>query len=239
MHTVIADLHTHTLASSHAYSTITEMAAEAARLGLYALGCTDHGGTIQDAAHPWHFDNLKSLPDRIAGVRVLRGIETNVIDFEGQVDAPDWLLERLEVVVASMHGGVMPKGSVEECTAAYLGVAANPHIDIIGHSGSADYAYDYETVIPAFGRAGKAVEINEATFKVRRASLPNCRRIAELCKQYEVPIVVDSDAHYHENLGRFDNALALLREIDFPPELIVNGSIDNLRAFFVRRNVSL
>lgn len=59
--------------------------------------------------------------------------------------------------------------------------------------------------------------------------MPNCRRIALLCKQYGVSVVVDSDAHYHASVGEVEPCLRMLEEIDFPPELIVNGDRERLR----------
>lgn len=236
---LVADLHCHTLASSHAYSTVTELAEAAARRGLLAVGCTDHGVAMPDSPHPWHFFNLDTLPDRIAGVRVLRGVEANVLDASGRLDMPEEILDKLELTVASMHGDTCKAMSKEACTAAWLAVAENPRVDIIGHSGAPQFAYDYETVIPAFGRGGKAVEINENTFLVRRSSLPNCRRIAALCKRYRVPVAVDSDAHYHGNVAQVPQSLALLREVDFPPELIINASKESMNAFFARRGILL
>lgn len=54
---IVADFHCHTLASSHAYSTVTEVARQAAAMGMLAVGCTDHGIGIEDAPHLWHFLN--------------------------------------------------------------------------------------------------------------------------------------------------------------------------------------
>jgi len=156
---IIADLHCHTIASTHAYSTITELAQAASRRGLTAVGCTDHGTAMWDAPKSSYFGNLNDLPDIIEGVRVLKGVEANIMDFDGHLDMNDDILGRLELVVASMHGGIMPTGTVDECTAAWLAVAENPNVDIIGHSGSPEYAYDYETVIQAFAKNGKAVEL--------------------------------------------------------------------------------
>lgn len=228
---IIADLHCHTLASDHAYSTVTELASAAGKAGLAAAACTDHGVGIEDAPHLWHFANLKILPPYIEGVRVLHGTEANVMDLSGRLDMPEDILEKLDIVVASMHRGLTPQGSVEECTRAWLAIARNPLVDIIGHSGTPCYAYEYETVIPEFGRCGKVVEINENTFAVRQSSLPHCRRIASLCKQHGVRIAVNSDAHYHTAVGRVDNCLRLLKELEFPAGLVINASRENFAAF--------
>ena len=236
---VVADLHCHTLASTHAYSTVTELAEEAARKHMLAVACTDHGVAMPDAPHIWHFHNLCQLPPRIAGVRVLRGVEANVMDPNGKLDMEPVDLEELDIVVASMHRGVMPAGSIDEMTAAWTAIAQNPLVDVIGHSGDPRFAYDYDTVIPLFGRQGKLVEINENTFAVRRQSLENCRRIAELCKQHRVRVVVDSDAHYHASVGQAPRCLEMLREIDFPLELIVNASEETFKAYLCEKHISL
>lgn len=236
---LVADLHCHTLASSHAYSTVTELASAAAQRDLLAIACTDHGIGTQDSPHIWHFTNMDILPPFIHGVRVFRGVEANVLDSDGKIDMPDHVLKKMEIVVASMHASVMPSSSIEECTQAWLAVACNPHVDIIGHSGTPAFMYDLDRVLPEFARNGKAVEINESTFHVRASSAPVCRQIAEACKRYRVPVVLNSDAHFHEAVGLAPQSTAMLRGIGFPPELIVNGSHSALLAFLNQRGVQL
>lgn len=235
----VADLHTHTLYSMHAYSTITENATAAAQRGLLAIAMTDHGQAVPEPGYHWHFVNMRVLPDHIAGVRVIRGIEANVLDFDGTMDVNEKVLENLDLVIASMHAGIMRAGSVEEITNAWLRIAADPRVDIIGHPGTPAFTFDYEPVIREFGRQGKIVEINEGSFNARGGSLPNCTRIAYLCKKYGVRIAVNSDAHFHDYVGRFDGSLVMLREVDFPPELIVNGSRENLEAYLKTKNLTL
>lgn len=236
---IVADLHCHTLASTHAYSTITELANAAAECGLCAVACTDHGIGLPDAPHLWHFLNLRALPRAIAGVRILHGVEANVMDFTGRLDMPVEMLERLDIVIASMHMGLLPAGTVEECTNAWLAVAENPLVDIIGHSGTPCYAYDYERVIPVFGQYGKIVEINENSFGAREGSAENCRRIAQLCKQHHVRVVVNSDTHYHTTVGQVPVCMEMLREIGYPSADIINGSRETFAAFLTKKGLSL
>ena len=59
---IIADLHTHTLASTHAYSSVTEMIRAAAEKGLYAIALTDHARTMPGAPREWYFSSLHELP---------------------------------------------------------------------------------------------------------------------------------------------------------------------------------
>lgn len=232
---ILTDLHTHTVATTHAYSTITENAAAAKAKGLEAIAMTDHCGTIPDSAHIWHFMNLKALPRTIDGVRILRGAEVNITDIHGSLDMSDDVMKTLDIVVASIHRPCYADLDKADHTEAYMSVLENPHTDIIGHSGSPELSYDYETVIRRAGELGKLIEINANTFKIRKDNVPNCRIIAETCKRLGTCISVDSDAHFSSLIGEFDLALEMLREIDFPEELIANRSYSALCEFMAPR----
>lgn len=229
------DTHCHTVASTHAYSTVVEMATYAAKAGLKAIAITDHGPKMTDGAHLWHFANLKCLPNYIEGVRVLHGVEANVIDLDGNIDMPEYYQRELDWVIASFHEPALGPADFEQCTNAYLSLAKNPYIDVIGHSGTDFYAYDYEKAIPVFGENGKIVEINSHSFECRKGAAENCRRIAEICKKNNVQIVVNSDSHVCFSVGDFKNALEMLASIDFPPELIVNRSLESLAEYIGKK----
>ena len=79
-------------------------------------------------------------------------------------------------------------------------------------------------------RACKIVEINNHSFETRKGSKKNCAEIARLCKKYEVPVVVNTDAHFCTEIGHFPHALAMLEEIDFPERLVVNADYDSFLA---------
>ena len=230
---LIADTHMHTIASTHAYCTLMEMVHAAGEAGMYAAAITDHGKNMPGSPGRWYFKNLVVVPRHLENVFVLRGQEANVLDFEGTLDIDPEDLPGLDWVVASIHGVCMTEGdpTVEKVTNAYLNLAKNPLVNVIGHSGSQKFAYDYETVLPEFGRNGKLVELNESTFTNRKKSVQNCAEIMKLCKKFGVPIIVNSDAHFSTQVGRFENSLRLLAEIDFPEELVVNSSEERFRAY--------
>ena len=75
------------------------------------------------------------------------------------------------------------------------------------------------------------MEINENTFSVRKGSISNCLTIAKLCKKHGVPIIVNSDAHFHTQLGHYDRVIKLLEEIDFPEELVVNADVQRFESY--------
>ena len=230
----IADTHCHTLASTHAYSSLTEMVHAAKEAGLYAVAITDHGYEMPGAPGPWYFRNLVVVPRVLEGVVVLRGAEANILDYQGTMDLPEEDLRKLDWIVASIHDNLMPKdepATVEKCTELWLKIATDPKVNVIGHSGSEKYQYDYEKVIPEFGKNGKLVEINENSFSVRKGSIPNCVTIATICKRCSVPIVVNSDAHFHTSVGKFGHVEQLLRDIGFPERLIVNASVERFQQY--------
>lgn len=220
---IIADTHTHSLACDHAYSTISENIAAAAARGLRFLALTEHTPMMPGAPSPLHFRNLRNLPCEIQGVILLKGAEVNIIDSEGALDLSDNILDGLDWVIASLHTPIFSPATARQHTEAYLSVAANPRVDVIGHCGDSRYPFDEREVIRACARYGKIVEINSHSMTARPGAKENCPRIARLCAEEGVQVVVSSDAHYCDDIGNFSDALAFLQAMDFPQELILNA----------------
>ena len=233
---IIGDMHTHTLASTHAYSTITENCKSAAEKGIKIIAMTDHWGEMPDSPHIWHFDNLRVLPRHICGVTVLRGVETNILNNEGELDMPRKTLENLEWVVASMHRQVYEPSTVQNHTMAYLKAAEDPIVDVIGHCTTALFPIDFEKCIKKFKECGKLVEINESSILYKKGSYENSYEVLRLCKKYEVPVVFDSDAHYCELIGVVDTAKKIASEVGFPEHLVINSDFDRLTEFIRRKH---
>ena len=222
------DMHTHTIASTHAYSTILENCQWAEKYGLKAIAMTDHAMGMPDSPHIWHFGNMKCLPRKISGVTVIRGAEVNIAH-GGGLDVDDYFLNMLEWVVASMHYETYKPQSVKEHTEDYLKICKIPQIDVIAHSASDEFMYDYEPVIKAFKEYGKLVEINESSIINKKGVRKNYPEIIKLCKKYEVPVIVDSDSHFCANIGQVSNSLQMLDELDFPEKLVVNSDWEKIR----------
>ena len=58
---LLFDLHTHTVASGHAFSTLKENIEEAAAKGLKAMGTSDHYSAMPGSAQPIYFTNFKAI----------------------------------------------------------------------------------------------------------------------------------------------------------------------------------
>lgn len=229
----IADLHTHTLVSNHAYNTVTEMVTQAKKLGLYAMAVTDHGVAMPDAPHLWYFYNIHSLPDIVDGVWLLKGTEANVMDVDGTLDFSDDLLKRFDLdwIIVSIHSDTLaPKLDFDSATKLWFNVAENPYVDMIGHSESRFHEYDYDAVTKVFAKNNKVVEMNGNSANCRPGNEENMRRLALACKKNGTKIAVNSDAHSIYSLADVDTVTPMLKEIKFPRELIVNATKENLIA---------
>lgn len=230
---IIADLHTHTNVSSHAFSSLEEMAAGAKRAGLRVLAITNHGMLLGDAPCRWHFDTLHRLPRIINGVFILRGIELNILPPLGGIDPLELrTMRRMEQVIASFHKETYPPADAEAHTLALENIIKNPFVNTLGHLGNAMFPFDEEYILSLCAKYHKVVEINNGSFLVRKGSRERCQRIAEICKTYHVPIMVNTDAHSSFEVGHFEEALSMLGKIDFPEELVINADYNRLKAYF-------
>lgn len=238
---IIGDLHTHTVACGHALGTVNENLAQAKQLGHRCLAITEHCGAIPSAPHLWFFDNLLRTPREVDGVVLIRGVETNIRNRQGEVDLPEHYLRRMELVIASAHVEAFEDDRTDpDYTEMYCSLAANPLVDIIGHSGDPRFPHNCEETVRAYRKYGKVVEINGSSPRSRKGSQPICLQIAKLCKYYGVPVVLSSDAHCSQNVGAVASAAALLESIDFPESLIINSDYGRLKNFlFHRRGLEL
>ena len=229
---IIADLHTHTLVSEHAYSTVNEMVQSAKEKGFLALAITDHGPAASDGAKSVHFKAMHNLPDYIDGLRLLRGCEADIIDYNGKVDLSNDVLNYLDFVIASYHeDAIEPSTNNKDHTNGYAGVIKNKDIDCLGHVGNPKFQFDIEYIVKLCKEYNKLIEINSSSFKVRKGSAPICKEVALTCKKYEVNIIVTSDAHSMYKVGDHKDAINLLESIDFPNELILNTDYKRLMEY--------
>lgn len=223
---IIADLHTHTLASSHAYSTITENCEIARDRQLKVIALTDHAPLMPDAPHEWHAANQHVLPQTIRGVCVLKGIEADIVNTDGDLDIPDYVIGKLQWIVASFHEPLFPPLSADDHLAAIENVCKNSLVDVFGHLTASGYPFDYSEAAKLFTKYDKIVELNEASIRSGATKKINAVRLFEACKKEGVKIAVDSDAHYCERIGDFSAVCEILNEVKYPEELIISTDFD-------------
>ena len=132
--------------------------------------------------------------------------------------------------MASIHSPCIPGLLTEkEATRLWLAVAENPYVDCIGHSEQQNYRYDYDLVTKAFAKNHKVVELNGNSVNVRLDGIPNMKLLLAACLKNGCHIALDTDAHSTTQLqGNMPPLLAMLEEMQFPQELVVNATRQNL-----------
>lgn len=234
------DVHTHTVASGHyTKDTMTDMVKQAARTGLKLLGVSEHGPAIPHSCSASYFRGLAMAPSTRMGVSLLYGAEVNIVDFAGGVDLPADIMSRLDYCIAGMHLPCLTPGSVSENTNAYIRAMEHPYIHIIAHPDDVKYPVDYKRLVEAAIERHVLLEINNSSLApdgYRGDVRKNDRTILELCQKYAYPVLLSSDSHGHAGIGNFDYAYALIQEMNFPAELILNCSAEQfLRFLSVKR----
>ena len=234
----VLDTHTHSVASGHAYSTIQEMIAGAKEKNLQLLGISEHAPAMPGTCQEIYFSNLNIFPDSIDGIKLLFGVEANVLNYKGEIDMSPSTLSKLSYGIASLHTPCITPGSKKENTAAYLHVMENPFINIIGHPDDSRYMVDYKELVKQAKETGVLLEVNNTSLSptsFRQNARENYKEMLALCAKEEVPIIVDSDAHISYDVGNFTYAIPLLEELHFPEELIANTSVDKFTQLINRK----
>ncbi len=168
MEDIRGDLHMHSVWSDGS-STIEEVARAAEARGYEYIIVSDHSRSLK-IANGLSIERLEQqaleiddVNRRVKGIVVLKGTEADILS-DGSVDYPDEVLERLDVVVASIHSGFQQ--SSDRITGRIISAMENPHVDIIGHPtgrliGRREaYRVDMERVMEAAAETGTALEIN-------------------------------------------------------------------------------
>lgn len=232
----IIDLHTHAISSGHAYSTVKENIEYAKINGLKYYGLSDHGINMPGGPHLFYFQNLKVLPKEIDGVRILKGMEANIIDYDGNIDVEiDKYIKGLDYIIASLHTVCLEPGTKEENTRATLNAMDHELVKIIGHPDDGRYPLNYEVIVKKAKEKNILLEVNNSSLN-SGSFRPNAREnyieLLNLCKENKVRIILGSDAHICYQVGIFDNAQKLLEEVNFPKELVINYNEDQILEFF-------
>ncbi len=229
------DLHTHTIASGHAFNTIYEMAAEAKKRGVKILGITEHGPAASGSITNNYFSQLYRLPRKLFGVKILFGVELNILNKKGEVDLPEWLLQRCDYISAGLHKTTSYKGKSEkENTQAMLAAMENPCVSTLNHIYRTVFPVNIEKVAQAACAKGKLLEISMATFskkKIPDEILKRVSRMIKVVKQNKQKILLGSDAHIASEIGEDKGFDKYKRKLGLTKKDIANNDIKYLRKF--------
>ncbi len=221
------DCHTHSDWSDGG-SPIQEMAVTAAELGHEWIALTDHSPRLT-VARGLSADRLRAqldvvaeLNERLAPFRILTGIEVDIL-VDGALDQEEDLLERLDVVVASVHS--LLRAPRPDMTRRMLAAVANPHVDVLGHCtgrlvggrGRPESEFDAAEVFASCAEHGVAVEVN-----CRPERLDPPRRLLRQALEAGCDFAIDTDAHAPGQLDWQCYGCARAAECGVPANRVIN-----------------
>ncbi|HMJ34165.1 MAG TPA: DNA polymerase/3'-5' exonuclease PolX [Baekduia sp.] len=219
------DLHCHTIASD-GRNTAEEMARGALDRGLEYVALTDHSAThgfgndVSPDQLKRQIELVRRLNDKLDGIEVLIGTETNILP-DGSPDYDDDLLAQLDWVVGSVHTSFGM--SQAEMTRRIVTAVEHPYIDCIGHltgrkiESRLPYDVDVDAVFAAAARTGTMLEINSAP---DRRDLNDVH--ARAARAAGVRIIVDTDAHGVSTQGNSRFGVATARRAGFTAADVTN-----------------
>lgn len=222
------DLHSHTEWSDGTTS-LEVMARAAESLGLEYLAVTDHSPSLRVAngLSAERLTEQQSLIDevqaRVSGIRLLRGIEVDIL-LDGELDQTPEMLGRLDVVVGSVHSKLRMER--REMTERMLRAIADPHLNVLGHCtgrlvegarGTRPQSeFDAEAVFAACAEHDVAVEINS---RPERQDPPD--ELIAIALDEGCLFSIDSDAHAPGHLAFLELGAARAAANGVPAERIV------------------
>ena len=208
------DLHVHS-DWSDGLASIEEMARAAKARGYSYVAITDHSRSL-GIAHGLSVERLaeqreeiENVNRRLKGIRVLAGTEVDILS-DGSIDFPDDELEKLDIVVASIHSGF--NQSEDRITGRIVSAIENPHVDIIAHPTGRlletrqAYAVDLDRVFEAAADAGTALEINAHHQRLDLNDVAARRAV-----QLGATLVINTDSHHADQLWSMELGVVTAR----------------------------
>ena len=219
-------LHVHTTYSDGRHG-VEAMARAAKALGHTYIGICDHSkaaayahGLTEDRVRS-QWDEIDRIDATVAGIRILKGIEVDILT-DGRLDFDDAFLAEFDLVVASVHSKFSM--TEKEATARLIRAVQNPHVDILGHPtgrlllAREGYPVDMRAVIDAAAEARTAIEIN-----ANPARLDMDWRFLEYAREKGVQIPINTDAHSIEELENMRYGLGIARKGGLTADAVLNA----------------
>lgn len=215
---------------------IEEMALACKAAGYAYVGLTDHSqaaayaGGLKPDALARQSDEIDALNARLSGVRILKGIEADILA-DGALDYPAAVLDRLDFVIGSVHSRFQM--TRDEMTARMLQALDDPHLTIVGHPtgrlllAREAYAVDLDALIEKAARVGAAIEINADPHR-----LDLDWRMLRKARAVGLTISIGADAHDAGGIGNMDWGVGIARKGWLTATDILNTrSADDFLAF--------
>jgi len=207
------DLHVHskwsdgTLAIDQIVQTAQDLNYEYIVISDHTVGLGIAGG-LDEKDLEARQKEIEKVQKKYPKIKILSSVEVN-IKANGDLDIKDWMLEKLDIVTASVHTSFFQ--DKETITARIIKAISHPHVDIIGHPSGRiigqrePYEADWQEIFKEAAEHKTALEISAFPDRLDLRDVL-CRE----AKTYGVKFAISTDAHqvHHLDLMRFGVAVA-------------------------------
>ncbi|WP_350344194.1 PHP domain-containing protein [Proteinivorax tanatarense] len=235
-----ADYHTHT-SYSHAKGTVEENIQSAIKANLKEIGIAEHGPQtlfvgVSNKKFENLYDEIISLRDKYPEIKILFNIEANLLDYEGNIDLPPFVENKVDMLLLGFHPNIVPSsksfpmvtnnllsrnlGLRKERTRWYntqglIKAMKKYDISLITHPGH-KVDVDTKQLAKACAETNTALEINcKHGMKIKD--------FVDIAKSEGVKFIVSSDAHHPNEVGEFSKGISIIKKLNIPKSMIVNS----------------
>jgi len=199
------DVHMHTV-ETDGRNTIEEMAEAARARGYQYMAITDHSKNLafanglDDKRALEHIQRIRSANERVEGIRILAGVEVDILP-DGDLDLSDSVLAEMDIVIASVHSQFNQDSA--KMTVRLLKAIENPNTSLIGHPTGRmllrrdAYPLDMDTVLKGAAKHKVAMELNSYPDRLDL----NDRHL-RMAKERGVKIVINTDSHHTSHMEK-------------------------------------
>ena len=240
---IFGDYHTHTIYSD-GKQTVMQSAETAKQKGLKQIAITDHGFNKFKGLKRKHVDELREQciqAEKQTGVKILLGVEANIISKNGDIDITEQDLKKIDILVVGFHqivkgktfwdrlGFIIPnnfnsksKKTIKRNTEAVIKAIQKYPIDILSHPG-VGCPIDIKKVGEVAKQYGTKMEINGKRIAYSQQDI-------KYLVENKVEFVLSSDAHSAAKVGQCDKGINFVIKNKIPFVLIANyGKKPNFR----------
>ena len=233
---LIADYHIHSNNSKFGLSkaSIEEIARKANSVGLKEIAITDHGFKHFFATSKDKLIKARELIDELnesMGIKILLGIEADVISAAGDIDVDDETLQMIDMLLIGYHkmiktdfatffGGQRKNiGAIEKATDAFINAISRYNVDIVAHPGNGLKLNLY--------RLGKFCAENSVFIELNNRHHNYTKQEINDLIRSGCEFVVSSDAKNEFSVGNVDRVIDFVLKNNIPTERIINYDFGN------------
>ncbi|MBF0431809.1 MAG: PHP domain-containing protein [Fibrobacteria bacterium] len=225
------DLHVHSIRSACGMHTILEIVQIAVSKGMHMLNISDHGHALDRSTNFSILADKRRLPNpvRYLGneeIWIVRGMEANILDFEGNTDIEDKFIPKLDLINLGFHEteNYHLGNSEAKNTQCLVNTLAHNPLDIITHPCIKTFPLDIEELVTLSLQYGFAIEVNNTNLRLEKTNLKKLEKLIPLALEKGALLAENSDGHTYYEIGENEKITALMNDLQ----------IDGDKAFFNR-----